>query len=280
MNIFSTRYLIPAAAMLVLASCNDIPEEKRFIPVDPVQPSRAVLIEDFTGQNCVNCPEAHAVIEQLEEQYPGSIVAVSIHAGAFALSKEMTSFEAGFIGLMTDEGQHYNDKWGISSWPAGVIDRHKDPEYGKFVIEFDKWATVVRNELAKEPDVAIDLAAAIDGNDVKIDVTLEPQVDIDGYLQVWVVESGIVARQKSQSQGTIKDYVHNNVFRAAVNGIDGEPVKLSDGIHTSKSYSVALRHNEQERWNPANLSIVAFVADDKGVHQAAKVHVAAQDAEE
>ena len=272
MNRLLIRYAIPGA-LLALASCNDIAEDERFIPVDPVQPARVVLIEDFTGQNCVNCPDAHGVIERLEEQYPGAIVAVSIHAGDFAIGKELTSFDDNFIGLKTEEGQKYNDMWGIKAWPAGVVNRRGG------AAEHDKWSTIVDDELEREADVAIDLTAALEDSDIKIDVTLEPQADINGYLQVWIVESGIVARQRS-SHGTDKNYVHNNVFRAAVNGLDGDKVTLTTGVHQSKSYSIPLRYNEQERWMPENLSVVAFVADGNGVHQAAITRLSGKTAED
>lgn len=272
MNRLLIRFAIPGA-LLALASCNDISEDERFIPVDPVQPARVVLIEDFTGQNCVNCPDAHAVIEKLEKQYPGAIVAVSIHAGDFGIGKELTSFDDNFIGLKTEEGQKYNDKWGIKAWPAGVVNRRGG------AVEHDKWSTIVDEELKREADVAIDLAASLDNTDIKIDVTLKPQADIEGYLQVWIIESGIVARQRT-SHGRDNNYVHNNVFRAAVNGLDGVKVILTSGMHQSESYSIPLRYNEQERWVPENLSVVAFVADGNGVHQAAIAHLSDKPAED
>lgn len=267
MNKLINRIIAASATLVALTACDNIGEDERFIAVDPVVPSRVVLIEDFTGQNCVNCPDAHAVIEQLEEQYPGSIVAVSIHAGSFAFSKEYTSFEANYIGLGTEEGQLYNDSWNVESWPSGVVNRRGGPA------NYDTWATTVRDELAREADIALDLSAKLEGNDIKIDVKLEPQADIDGYLQVWVIESGIVAFQRSLGHGTIRDYVHNHVFRATVNGQNGEQIALRDGIHASKAYTIAMRDNEQERWVAQNLSVVAFVADNTGVHQAVMVPV-------
>jgi len=48
---------------------------------------RKVLLEDFTGHYCVNCPAAHVIIEGLEKVYPKRIVPVVIHAGFFAKPK-------------------------------------------------------------------------------------------------------------------------------------------------------------------------------------------------
>ena len=51
-----------AAAVLAaaaLTSCDNVPEADRFIKLPPIEADRAVLIEDFTGQYCLNCPIAH-----------------------------------------------------------------------------------------------------------------------------------------------------------------------------------------------------------------------------
>ena len=45
-----------AIITLAAASCSNIDEDERLIYVKPADVGRAVLIEDFTGQKCVNCP--------------------------------------------------------------------------------------------------------------------------------------------------------------------------------------------------------------------------------
>ncbi len=47
----------------------------------PAQPTGAknVVIEDFSGVECTNCPAGHALIDTLQSQNPGRIVAVVYH---------------------------------------------------------------------------------------------------------------------------------------------------------------------------------------------------------
>ncbi|MDE6071906.1 MAG: Omp28 family outer membrane lipoprotein [Muribaculaceae bacterium] len=269
-----------AGASAILASamvaCDNISEDERFVSIDAVVPERVVLIEDFTGQNCSNCPDAHAIIEGLQEQYGDAIVAVSIHGGGLAISNSRTSFETNYIGLANPEGEYYNTKFQVSSWPKGMIN-HKGNLY-----ESSDWATVVRTELERPSDLDIELEVELLSNvdettgetkqTISIDVEMLPQADINGALQVWVLESGIVARQTTNN-GRDNNYVHNHVLRAAVNGNDGETVSLTRGLHQSASYTIDVRYNDQERWNPDNLSVVAFVTAADGVHQVAKVNV-------
>ena len=47
---------------------------------------------------------------------------------------------------------------------------------------------------------------------------------VNGKLQVWIVEDGVKALQMMPDGSANKEYVHNHVFRAAVNGTWGEDV--------------------------------------------------------
>jgi hypothetical protein len=61
---------------LLFAACDHIDENDRLIYVEPESVKRCVLLEDFTGQKCVNCPRGTEVIEQLQETYPDNVIAV------------------------------------------------------------------------------------------------------------------------------------------------------------------------------------------------------------
>lgn len=279
MNTFlNTNKILFAGASLIMASafvaCDDIAEQDRFIKVESTVPERVVLIEDFTGQSCSNCPDAHLIVESLEKQYSDAVVAVSIHGGKLAISKDYTVFGT-LVGLANPEGEYYNNKFQIPSWPKGMINRNGQ------LYEFSDWASIVRSELSRPTDLGIELTANLVNKtktgsqlseSINIDVDLLPQADIDGALQVWVLESNIVARQTTLT-GRDNNYVHNNVLRAAVNGNDGEPVALKKGVHHSVSYSIDVRYDDKERWNTDHLSVVAFVYGADGVHQAAKTNV-------
>ena len=260
-------YISLLAAPLLLISCNDIAEDDRLIATEGVAVERAVLIEDFTGQDCVNCPAAHNVIEKLLAQYGDAVIPVSIHAGDFGISVDNKRY----TGLMTPEGDVYNDAWNIDEWPKGVVNRSSAG-----AVNPDEWADAVRKAVEQTSPLDIELTAESDGATIDIQVTLEPKSDVNGYLQVWILEDGIVARQRDLNQGLIKDYVHNHVYRASVNGIGGEAVSLKGMIHKDFTYSMEVRNTETEKWVADNLSVVAFVYNDGGVSQATKTNVLIQ----
>lgn len=250
---------------LLMPGCNDIAEADRYIPVEAVKVERTVLLEDFTGQNCVNCPAAHRTIEALEEQYGEHFIAVSIHAGHFGIA----ATNKRYTGLMQEEGQVYNDRYGIEDYPSGVLDGRRP------VLNADQWASAVYDEISVSTPVSISLDADYDAesNEISISCNLHSSKAIDGQLVLWLTESGIVARQEDINEGRINDYVHNNVFRACVNGLDGDAVNIPAGEDMPKAYSIAVKNIDTEKWNVANCSIVAFVNGTDGIVQAARTAV-------
>ncbi|MDE6257516.1 MAG: Omp28 family outer membrane lipoprotein [Muribaculaceae bacterium] len=266
---FRNTFLAASVALFssAMISCDNIADDDRYFEVESITPVRSILIEDFTGQDCINCPEAHEVIENLEKQYGDAIVAVSIHAGGLSSHKKRTNFEVGRVFLATDEGQYYDDQIPTHSYPYGVL----NGSIGSDV--FSSWAGIAKGLLTIPSSLNIDLSAHVNGNDVNVNVELLSEEDMSGQLVVWITENGIVARQKLIDGSTDNEYVHNNVFRAPVNDIDGEAVSLEKDMPLRKSYSIELRDNNQEKWVPENLAIVAFLRTAAGVEQVKKVKV-------
>ncbi len=280
------KHILTSAAVLVmtaLVSCDEVSQNDRYILGEPVKAERGVLLEDFTGQACINCPDAHKVIEQLEEQYGADkLIAVSIHCGGFGLSTSRTDFNSGRIGLMAEEGNAIMEAYGIKSFPMGVINMGSPMVY-------DLWPTEVRNAIKVETDVNIDLDAAYvpDSRDGEngyfgtIDIKAEVKSGINRIadIQFWIIENGIVASQRSTS-GTIDDYVHNNVFRAQVfDGLRGSQISLAAGFPNETAGSIANRWTDKEHWVPENISVVAFVSDNSGVLQVVRKDLCPDDTE-
>lgn len=263
--------LLPAFAF-VATSCDNISEDDRYIPVEQVTPKRAVLLEEFTGQYCRNCPTAHEVIAQLKEQYPESFIAVSIHCGPS--DNSMSASESTSItsqGLKQEEGDYYANMWGITSWPQGVFNRTSG------VLTNDKWAAQLLLEMQKESPVNIEISAVYnpETNSVEVSSTLQPTENINGNYQLWLVESNIVSYQQNGSKRDRK-YVHNHVFRSSINSSDGQLVNLTANIYGNYTNEITL----QEYWQPENLTVVGFVYDNTGVLNAAEVAVQVPGTEE
>ena len=251
-------YILLGVMALSVMSCNDIEEKDRYIYVKPAEKGRKVLVEDYTGQNCPNCPEATDEIHKLMKQYGGdTLIAVAIHSGPMGLK--------GKRGLATELGNTYYNYFKFDSQPVGMVNRH-----GK--LKFADWAGAVYNEVQTKAPLDLDLVTAYDAEKGSVDVTVNTRGTrgtTEGKLQLWVLEDSIVARQSLKGGAVDNKYVHNHVLRAAVNGDWGTAYKIAEGESTSEKFHYDLN----KKWKPAHLSIVAFVYNDGGVQQVNKAVV-------
>ena len=68
--------------VLLLSACDEIaPPYKQSGGVVVVTGEQKVLIEDFTGFRCGNCPSAAETADNLYKAYKGKIIVIGIHSG-------------------------------------------------------------------------------------------------------------------------------------------------------------------------------------------------------
>lgn len=266
-------YTIISCFCLLLFGCDHIAEDERLI-YDPIViemnqdenqddehsklTKRVVLLEDFTGQRCNNCPTAINVIEQLQEACGDALVAVGIHGGPLAFAGN-----ARVLGLKTETGDLYYNHWKLEYQPVGLINR-REP------VNYTEWATVVKEELSKPAPLRLEGSAVLADNVITIQINAEGRDGtVTGKLQVWLLEDGIKALQLMPDGTANQEYIHNHVFRTAVNGTWGEDISIEEGKTVERTMTQALEPN----WNKAQLSIVAFVYNNDGVQQATKFQV-------
>ena len=253
------------SALLTLASCQHIDESERFLFSPLESSSRAVLIEDFTGQRCINCPNAAEEIERLKQQYGAdTIIAVGIHAGPLAVYSR-----GSVLGLRTEEGDAYYDYWKVEQEPTGLINRKGS------LSTIDQWPTLVRDAVQTPSELFFTLHATHGTGDshIKIYLNILNNNPVDGHIQLWLTESNIKALQMMPDGTANPDYIHNHVFRRTINGLWGEPYQSAQGEMHDLEYECAL----DPAWKTENLSVVAFFYDSRGVQCVAEAYVQEHD---
>lgn len=255
-----------ATMAMAAASCSNIDEGDRLIYVKPAEVGRAVLIEDLTGQRCINCPDGNDIITDIIQTYgEDNVIAVGIHCGPLGFAGNSKR-----VGLMTDTGVEYYKYWANGTnlgQPSAIFNRKKGPSDN-----FNNWAAEVGLIISEKANLSVNIANAYDAKTR----TLTTKVGafgvngtVSGKLQVWIVEDGIKAMQLMPDGSANQEYIHNHVFRAAVNGTWGEDITVKEGETTSNDYSYVL----PETWNADNISVVAFVYNGNGVENVAKKHI-------
>ena len=233
---------------------------------------RVVLLEEFTGHQCQNCPDAHAVARVLKDQYGVQLAVIAIHAGNFA--NVSADYPYDFRNSTGTELFAFFNGFAV---PSGMINRRDFSSSRTQLKTFTSWNGLIAEEIAKDPDLDIRISknyeAATRRLSVKIDLKGLRSATGNFRLSLFLTESGIISPQKHGSQ-RIENYIHNNVLRISFNGTYGVPV-MSGGITLDKSETYEYTITLPGDWVAENCEIVAFVydADSYYVSQAAKKYV-------
>ena len=248
-------------AICMLSSCDTVNEEDRLVYVKPASVARKVLIEDFTGQRCVNCPNATDEIEHLKQFYGAdTVIAVGILSGLFAKTSRGVPYS-----LYTEEGDEYFNYWRVESQPKGVIDR-------KGTSEYPSWSAVVREELSLTAPVSLSATTEYTSETRELRVMVNSEGiegNTTGNLQLWLIEDSIVDFQYMPDGSVTREYTHNHVFRRSVNGTWGTAFNITEGQRRDDSFTCTL----DEGWKPENMAVVIFVYNNVGVQQVIQVPV-------
>ncbi|MEY3367575.1 MAG: hypothetical protein RI973_730 [Bacteroidota bacterium] len=276
------KSILPALFILFLAGCEEVApvitgaREQENPGPDLEGQQRQVLIEEFTGVKCVNCPAGSQEIETLLSIHGQQLVAVSIHAGEFA-----PPYQESVYDFRTQEGEQVLSYLGEPfGYPTAVVNRRKFD--GQFDLQLGKgeWAGYIEEEKALPPKVRIGIERGFNpaSRRLDIDVTLLVDEDItadDIRLSIMVTESGIKDLQLTPASSQPKaDYVHKHVLRGMVTPYDGVGIteNLTAGTLLVKSFS----YEVPASWVAENCEILAFVSlfgDQKDVLQAQQIHM-------
>lgn len=222
-------------------------------------PIRKILIEDYTGHTCVNCPEAAAKIDELKERYCDHIIPISVHAGYFAQPTE--DYPEDF---RTEAGEEFVNKYNINMFPAGLINRVSFQENP--IVMVSNWTLAADSLLKQEPQLQIDIDNQYNttNNEILLDLkfTFLESMSDSLLLSVMIAEDSIIAPQLSQS-GRIDDYVHRHVLRKYITDYQGELLSSNGGqLESSLSKTIKFTPDSAE-WKMKHCEIIAYVSRAK-----------------
>lgn len=277
MNIKKNFYIMLSALSLMTfaGACDNIAEDDRFItenkPIpDPHSVPKTLLIQEFTGVRCTNCPDAAKIITSIQERNPGRVISVGLHAvGGGKQTRPWSDHN-----FLTDEAQVLYAYYRPSALPAAV--------FNGVYIDKDKnlWPTDANVFLKDEANMTIELNSSYSENtrEVSMDyeITLTGDLSGDLNLMVWLTESGIVGLQ-STATTTLRDYVHNHVLRKSFFDTQDYPwgKSLGSSFKNGDKIRGSVSTNLNEDWVAENCNVIVFVqrADNKIVEQSAEVAV-------
>lgn len=264
-------FFLLSFVVLLIASCKEEPIQIPDLSVG----ARRVLIEEVTGVNCVNCPDAARELANLQNQYgKENLILVGIHAGQ-DFSKPIPGSQYDF---QTNDGYamtaFVGDLFGV---PAAAIARSQKPtDDSPFILS--GWAGRIADEFQEDYKIGMFVNNVYDDESRTLDITVSigPELSYSEELRltVLITEDSI---QDAQLDGLINvpNYLHRHVLREVISKTDGDPLVggLTAGQLILREYNITLPAN----WVDHRCSVVAFVhrngTPDKEVLQVAEAHV-------
>jgi len=227
---------------------------------------RKVLLEDYTGHLCGNCPAAAEVAENIVKDYKDKVILVAVHAGWFSrTSSEYTTSYRCAAGTAWDGSTGFN----ISNIgnPNGMVNRK---DYGAGLVQKEgKWPTYVSQALNDPYILGLQLTPAYDPStrmlNTTVKATFKGEYASDVMLNVILVEDSLKSPQYKYLPGggdiKVENYVFMHVLRDAVNGSWGTELKKAP---IAGKDSVTVSFNDfavKPAFNDKQLYLVAFAYD-------------------
>lgn len=222
---------------------------------DEITCRRNVLLVEFTGFQCINCPLAAAEAHNLQERYPEHLVVVAMHPKTVQLSRHPL--------LMCPEADTYFRALGGSATtglPTGSLNMSSS------LLSYTDWAGAFIRSAVATPSVAVDMVseplAAPTDTVRRATITLTSVTNQPASMRVllWLLEDDVIAPQKQPDGSTVTDNHHQHVLRGELLSEDGwgEALTLRDSRTILASYVLP-----SSVINPANCSLVAVVLDEE-----------------
>jgi len=225
--------------------------------------ARNVLIEDFTGHFCPNCPRAARVIEDLEHVYGDKIIPIAVHVGGLA-HPDNPPFD---LDLRSTTGDELDQEFGCSvALPIGMISRTEFN--GNVLVGDGDWPSAVDAILSKKSYYDIKVTTSLDTVNNKLSVNTKTIVLADTTqninICIYVVESKLIGSQLDSDApgGEVHDYEFNDVLRTSVNGTFGENI-FNKEVHKDETYEKSYSDfSLDNNWVTENLAVVVFLYEN------------------
>lgn len=218
-----------------------------------------VLLEEFTGINCGNCPDGHAIAHTLQRSHPDQIYVVAIHAGAYA---------SGEPDLKTDSGEELDIffKANEYGYPGGMINRRLFENEPLAVMSRAYWTKSAKQVCSEEAPVNLQQKATYDESNRTLSVEIEGywtqqiEQDIIPKLSVLWTQDNIIGFQNGSGQGN--EYNHKHVLRGFLTPTLGEEIEdKTKGHYFSKKYNFTLPEAiKGVAVKAEHINIISFVA--------------------
>ncbi len=230
--------------------------------------NKNVVLEEFTGINCVFCPQGHAIAKAIQDANPDRVVIINIHQGGFATpTGGQPDFRTPYGNAIV--GQSYSGSG--FGYPSGTVNRHVFPgrsmaSGGGTAMGRNYWTISANETLAIGSPVNVAVEAEID---VQTNVLT---VHVEGYytsnspegtnlLNVALLQNNTKGPQTGGGQGN--NYIHMHRLVEMITGQWGEVINTTTAgtfVDRTYTYTIPADYNNVPV-ELADMEVVAFISN-------------------
>ncbi len=300
------KLIIIGSAIMVFAACDKVknpnqnPNTNSNCVVTPnivktnslTSGYRKVLVEDYTGHTCGNCPKAARFIENIEltASFKDSMIVMAVHAGGAGGFAEpnMPDYPDEFRNEASNDWDVFLGM-SVAGFPKVLVNRTPASPQAYSALN-----TLIPLNVRKPQSAKLDVTTYLDTAklllNVDVKTTFKMAYTNSVKLVLTMLEDSIIAHQKDYLPpvGTVVStsdpdltlfYVFNNMNRGAINGSWGDlvkagPIAVNDTV-TKKYTCFKVNSYNGSKKSIKNMSVLAFVYDDitKEILQAEKIKI-------
>ncbi|MGN6569108.1 MAG: Omp28-related outer membrane protein [Flavipsychrobacter sp.] len=238
---------------------------------DTVQ-QRNVVIEEFTGVSCSNCPKGHTAIAGLETKYPGRVVAV----GLYEKNNGNTDPNPLTVqDLRTDDATTIcNTIYGsVNQLPGAGVDRVEAGTPASLQLDRSIWTTQVDARINVTAPVSLYINSSFDKASRVVTVTVRSvftqAFNKNVKMTVGILEDSIMEAQEDNNPLPVHYdtvYTQNHVLRATISQATGDGFLASvANKEVGRVYQRTYKYTVPDAWIAEHCNIFAFIqTDDPG----------------
>lgn len=261
---------------LIILACTAVSCDK-VSPTEYLQPqntiadtltneTRTVVVENFTGHQCGNCPAGSDVAQAVRQSFPLNSIVYSVHAGFFANPSSSGLYATDYRNPTSTELDQFFKVTPVGN-PNGMINRRNFRE-SNHIVRPDNWISQCRDILAMDVIAALDMQLEFTPSNRAINlitsVNFRQALSNGTSIAFYVIEDSLQSTQKdyrvAANSGDVTNYVHRKVLRGSFNGAFGE--NLLPSATSGESVSVTKQYSLPAQINPEKTSIVALLIDN------------------
>jgi hypothetical protein len=268
--------LLLSASLIFLASCKeyDLPltggsktlNDTTYVATAEAAQPHNVLLEEFTGSSCSNCPPAHIIIESQKAIYGSKLNVISIHPRNIPQGQPVAGNTYDF---RTQAGTDITEQvYGtIIGMPEAGIDRTLYSS--NLQLTDDAWPSAIAARTSLTGGINLHVTShynAAAGNDtIAVTIAYTQAISTTQHLNIAIVEDSLYDAQEDGPTKVDQNYLYTDVFRALVtadpSGDKILPNNASKEIGRVVKLYYLYKVDTKVLYNPKNCRVIVFVTD-------------------